>query len=112
MKTSPLFDDALLIAQMHGMVPPPKGGSVPAPARKWSEEPSCTSVYPESMFANDIGTVTVIKNMCAACPARVDCLAASIENREEYGIWAGLQASERALLFTVLEGQESDPSHG
>ena len=35
------------------------------------------------------------KRLCSGCPVREDCLEAALERHETYGIWGGLNESER-----------------
>ena len=36
--------------------------------------------------------------ICAECPVQEQCLRASFDNREEFGIWGGMSAHERNSL--------------
>lgn len=38
------------------------------------------------------------KAICAACPARPDCLTFAVENYPQFGIWGGLNDEERYNL--------------
>lgn len=38
------------------------------------------------------------KEVCATCPVKADCLAFSLVNEEEFGVWGGLDARERSEL--------------
>lgn len=44
-----------------------------------------------------------LKAICERCPVRERCLEASIENREPFGIWAGLTPSERDRVIRKRE---------
>jgi len=39
------------------------------------------------------------KDQCQHCPVFKECLQASFEFREEYGIWAGITRKERIAIF-------------
>jgi len=45
--------------------------------------------------------------LCRSCPARVDCVAASLANHETIGIWGGLSDRERRALRRTGEVQAS-----
>jgi WhiB family redox-sensing transcriptional regulator len=44
------------------------------------------------------------KAVCRECPVRVQCLDASLEMREPYGIWGGLNETERRRLMAKRAG--------
>lgn len=39
------------------------------------------------------------KAVCAACPVRAECLQHAIDREEAFGVWGGLDPSERRLLI-------------
>lgn len=47
------------------------------------------------------------RRICAQCPVRRECLTASLENREAYGVWAGISGRQRQRLFHRLDEGES-----
>lgn len=47
------------------------------------------------------------RRICAQCPVRRECLTASLENREAYGVWAGISGRQRQRLFRRLDAGES-----
>lgn len=61
----------------------------------------CTN-YPEA-FSVEYGdadwgyTVNAAKSLCAQCPIRLQCLDYAMKN-EDYNIWGGMTAGERARL--------------
>lgn len=38
------------------------------------------------------------KSVCATCPVRGECLDMALSNDEQYGVWGGLNSSERRAL--------------
>lgn len=64
----------------------------------WDDEAACVGHDPEMWFAEypSVKVVKRAKAICAKCPIRVEC--ASRGMGEEYGIWGGLTAEERARL--------------
>ena len=40
------------------------------------------------------------KRICATCPVQTECLAYAVDNREDYGVWAGTGQRERVRLAT------------
>ncbi|WP_282697772.1 WhiB family transcriptional regulator [Streptomyces sp. CC208A] len=43
------------------------------------------------------------RQVCAACPVRLDCLNWALENKEKVGMWGGLTPKERAQWRTKLD---------
>lgn len=44
------------------------------------------------------------KAVCRQCPVRQECLDFALANREPYGIWGGLNETERRRLMTRRAG--------
>lgn len=55
----------------------------------------CTDLDPDLFFTPE--TVDEAKAVCANCPAREACLRQAVNDGEEYGVWGGRSAIERAL---------------
>lgn len=49
----------------------------------------CRANDPELFFADSPTDVELAKTLCAACPARLDCLSGALERREPWGVWGG-----------------------
>lgn len=43
--------------------------------------------------------IRTVKRICGRCDAAAECLASAVENREEYGIWAGLEPRQLRKLW-------------
>ena len=43
-------------------------------------------------------TLAQVRDVCAACPVRTDCLDYAIANGEELGVWGGLTPDQRTLV--------------
>ena len=54
-----------------------------------SEELPCRVNDPELVFADSPADVEYAKSLCAACPARLACLAGALERQEPWGVWGG-----------------------
>jgi len=46
----------------------------------------------------------VAKSICADCPVRGECLEFALLTREPYGIWGGLNETERRRMITKRAG--------
>jgi hypothetical protein len=62
----------------------------------------CASHDAEMWFADDPATVARAREICAACPERVACLAWAVEHGEPFGVWGGERAHERLRPKPVL----------
>src|SRR5690606_24420303 len=67
-----------------------------APPPPWTEDALCAQVDPELFFPEKGASTTGAKSVCAACPIAAECLAYALDNGEEYGVWGGKSARERA----------------
>lgn len=47
-----------------------------------------------------------IQDVCGSCPVLVKCFTASIENRDEYGYWAGISPTTRFRILRDLKKGE------
>lgn len=71
----------------------------PAP---WTRDAVCATVDVDLWFSTeDLASIREAKRLCGTCPAKNDCLKHAIEQREEWGVWGGLSAKERARLMKV-----------
>ena len=57
----------------------------------------CRGLDPELFYAESGAAIMKAKSLCAACPVREKCLEWGIK-REEFGVWGGTTARERASL--------------
>lgn len=71
----------------------------------WQLKGTCRSRDPEEFFhpegerdATKRQRIARAKAVCRECPVLAQCRAYVLENREEYGIWAGLSEDEREDL--------------
>jgi WhiB family transcriptional regulator, redox-sensing transcriptional regulator len=69
----------------------------------WRDQAACRNADPSLFYGHTSETaavrqvrVTAAKQVCAACPVRVDCLTFAEENGERTGMWGGLTGEERA----------------
>ena len=64
----------------------------------WRDGAPCGEVDPEIFFdlaTEDPGIAKMAKDLCHGCPIRRTCLDTAMLNKEEYGIWGGMDAQER-----------------
>ena len=88
----------------------------------WASRGACRNTTPDSLFVQGAAQNRA-KTVCFGCPVRTECLADSLDNRVEFGVWGGLTERERRallrrrpgvnswrkLLETAMENFESEP---
>lgn len=69
-------------------------------ALAWAEQASCRGLPTEEFFTESRTGARRIKQICARCPVRQQCLDEAIraEDTSRYGIFGGLTAAERTQL--------------
>lgn len=73
----------------------------------WRSRAACRTLDPNLFFAGDAfenksekeAREAEAKAVCAGCGVRQDCLDYSFAAGERYGIWGGMNASERRTLL-------------
>lgn len=61
------------------------------------EDAACRGLDPELFYAESGSAVIRAKARCAGCPVKDRCLEWALK-REEFGVWGGTTARERAAL--------------
>ena len=61
------------------------------------DDAECRGLDPELFYAEGNAAIADAKSHCAVCPVRPECLEWAI-SREEFGVWGGTTARERAAL--------------
>lgn len=73
--------------------------SVPAlPADDWAVRASCRASDPDTLFVQGAAQNRA-KQLCGACPVKLECLADALDNHVEFGVWGGLTERERRALL-------------
>ena len=65
---------------------------------EWQEDGTCRSVDADLWFEEWPSKYDPAFKFCAECPVQVQCLRASFDNREEFGVWGGMSANEHNRL--------------
>jgi len=66
------------------------------PSMPWAVHAACKGYDPEDWMDDRPGLPTVAaRDVCAACPVRLPCLAHALAHDEPWGIWGGLTTRER-----------------
>jgi WhiB family redox-sensing transcriptional regulator len=63
----------------------------------WRERAACLAEDPELFFPSpsDLAGITEAKQVCARCNVIEQCRETSLANREQNGVWGGLDEDER-----------------
>jgi WhiB family redox-sensing transcriptional regulator len=66
----------------------------------WEARAACAQEQfdPEIFFGNTRDDERRAKAVCGTCSVRIDCLAAALVGRLDFGIWGGLNERERRRL--------------
>ncbi len=67
--------------------------------QSWARQALCTQTDPDTFFSDSANQVEQAKAICHQCPVRKECLSHALENREEFGVWGGLDRDERRRLL-------------
>ncbi|MDX6285965.1 MAG: WhiB family transcriptional regulator, redox-sensing transcriptional regulator [Frankiales bacterium] len=65
---------------------------------EWAAEGACRNSNPDDLFVQGAAQNRA-KMICRGCPVRVACLADSLDNKVEFGVWGGMTERERRALL-------------
>ena len=64
----------------------------------WAQHGACGKAEPDALFV--LGAAQqAAKRVCRDCPVIAECLADSLDNHTEFGIWGGMTERERRALL-------------
>ncbi|MEI6620383.1 MAG: WhiB family transcriptional regulator [Actinomycetes bacterium] len=66
--------------------------------KDWPAHSACRGVDPDRLFVQGAAQNRA-KAICAGCPVRSECLADSLDNQIEFGVWGGMTERERRALL-------------
>jgi WhiB family redox-sensing transcriptional regulator len=66
---------------------------------QWHEAATCRSVDPELWFPECQGQQWEAVMICSQCPVQRECMTASFDQQEEFGVWGGLTSWKRVDLL-------------
>jgi WhiB family transcriptional regulator, redox-sensing transcriptional regulator len=64
----------------------------------WAQHGTCTKAEPDALFVRG-GAQQAAKQVCVGCPVIAECLADSLDNRTEFGVWGGMTERQRRELL-------------
>jgi WhiB family transcriptional regulator, redox-sensing transcriptional regulator len=69
----------------------------------WAQHGACNKAEPDALFVRG-GAQQAAKQVCVGCPVIAECLADSLDNRTEFGVWGGMTERERRALLKRRPG--------
>ena len=64
----------------------------------WAQHGACSKAEPDALFVRG-GAQQAAKQLCVGCPVIAECLADSLDNRTEFGVWGGMTERQRRALL-------------
>ena len=64
----------------------------------WTAYGACAGAPPDDLFVEGAAQRTA-REVCAACPVRLDCLIDALDHRILFGVWGGTTERERRSLL-------------
>ena len=64
----------------------------------WPAQAACRGTDPDTLFVQGAAQNRA-KAICFGCPVRTECLADSLDNQIEFGVWGGMTERERRALL-------------
>lgn len=64
----------------------------------WPTKAACRGTDPDKLFVQGAAQNRA-KAICFGCPVRTECLADSLDNEIEFGVWGGMTERERRALL-------------
>lgn len=64
----------------------------------WPTQAACRGTDPDELFVQGAAQNRA-KAICFGCPVRTECLADSLDNQIEFGVWGGMTERERRALL-------------
>ncbi len=83
-------------------------GDLPTANSEWQEDAACRGADIDIFFSLDEDDQRHALELCQSCPVREPCLRYAIEHREMYGIWGGMQESDRRGIIREQRRQERE----
>lgn len=82
----------------------------------WHREALCLGEDEEAWFgardtterpALSVAAVAAAQRICGQCPVFTECLTTALEDRNEYGIWAGTSGRTRRRIWEAIDAGET-----
>lgn len=74
--------------------------------QSWTARAACAEQDPDDLFVRGAAQRQA-REVCFACPVRLECLVDALDNRIQFGVWGGLTERERRALLRRSPSVES-----
>ncbi len=64
----------------------------------WTAQAACRDTSPDQLFVRG-AEQNKVKQVCAGCSVRTECLVEALDNQIEWGVWGGMTERERRALL-------------
>ena len=64
----------------------------------WARHAICSKGEPDALFVRGAAQQAA-KQVCCGCPVIAECLADSLDNQTEFGVWGGMTERQRRALL-------------
>jgi WhiB family redox-sensing transcriptional regulator len=64
----------------------------------WAQQGACVNAEPNALFVRGAAQQAA-KKVCSDCRVIVECLADSLDNHTEFGVWGGMTERQRRALL-------------
>jgi WhiB family transcriptional regulator, redox-sensing transcriptional regulator len=71
--------------------------------KNWAQYAVCSKTKPDALCVRG-SAQQVAKQVCVRCPVIAQCLADSLDNRTEFGVWGGMTERQRRALLKRWPG--------
>lgn len=72
----------------------------------WTAQAACAGRSPDDLFVQGAAQRQA-REVCFACPVRLECLVDALDNRIQFGVWGGMTERERRALLRRAPTVES-----
>jgi WhiB family redox-sensing transcriptional regulator len=69
----------------------------------WAQHGTCRKAEPDALFVRGRAQQAA-KQVCTRCPVIGECLADSLDNQTEFGVWGGMTERQRRALLKRRPG--------
>jgi WhiB family redox-sensing transcriptional regulator len=74
------------------------GAVRPTWVKDWEQHGFCSKAAPDALFVRGAAQHAA-KQVCVDCPVIKECLADSLDNHPQFGVWGGMTERERRALL-------------